>query len=107
VHAAVQGSLGVVGNAVADGAEVVELEEDAGLGAAAAAAAQEKQHGRRHSRERERQAHGHRCADDQLQPPALLRTGRHRTNGLGGRGGQRLMRGRENEAPACAGRSRW
>jgi len=32
----VQESLGVVGNAVADGAEVVEREEDAGLGAAAA-----------------------------------------------------------------------
>jgi len=38
----VQESLGVVGNAVADGAEVVEREEDAGLDAAAAAA-QEKQ----------------------------------------------------------------
>ena len=57
----VQESLGVVGNAVAEGAEVVEREEDAGLGAAAAA--QEKQQGRRHSRQRERQAHGHLCAD--------------------------------------------
>ena len=37
----VQESLGVVGNAVADGAEVVEREEDACLSAAAAPAAQE------------------------------------------------------------------
>lgn len=77
--------LGVVGNAVADAAEVVEREEDAGLGAAAQE--EQRRHGHGRERERERRGHGlgHCCAADQLQQPALLRSaGTERTaSGVG------------------------
>lgn len=93
--------LGVVGNAVADGAEVVEREEDAGLGAAAQE--EQRRHGHGRERERERRGHGlgHCCAADQLQQPALLR--RHRANGLGGRGGQQRLMGGEGRTGEVLG----
>ena len=53
--------LGVVRDAVADGAEVVEREEDAGLGAAAQEERRRRQHHR--DRERQRQRRGHPRAD--------------------------------------------